>query len=125
AQRNLNNAASRAGLGAIPLSVNGFRRRMILFCRRYADFRPRARLWILAVRFVPPLPYLALAEERYPEISANREGLVIGRQRQLDAVLGAVPRIENGAAFIAQPGTLRVLDEPYPEDRLVFSAIRA
>ena len=65
------------------------------------DFRPKGWLWILAVRFVQPLPCLALAEKRYPEISANREGLVIGRQRQLDAVLGAVPRIENGAAFIA------------------------
>ena len=59
------------------------------------DFRLGARLRILAVCFVQPLPYLALAEERYPEISANCEGLVIRRQRQLDAVLGAVPRIEN------------------------------
>src|SRR3984957_20246370 len=125
AQLNLNNAASRAGLGAISLSVSRFRRGMILFCRRCVDFQLRARLWILAVRFAQPLPYLALAEERYPEISANREGLVIGRQRQLDAVLGAVPRIENGAAFVAKPVALRVLDESYPEDWLVFAVIGA
>src|ERR1700722_6097539 len=125
AQLNLNNAASRAGLGAISLSVSRFRRGMILFCRRCVDFQLRARLWILAVRFVQPLPYLALAEERYPEISANREGLVIGRQRQLDAVLGAVPRIENGAAFVAKPVALRVLNQPYPEDRLVLAVIGA